>query len=234
MLVDPHRRLRSCHPVLRAALAVALCVWPAARAIAAPSPAELDNAETNVCAAQARLDQATAAALEARRGSTVPAEALTGRKIDDPARRGALQAKVDEATRSLQDRLVENSRRDLARYQTEHRRLTGREFNTAQCEPGGIQTRHQRAFEAEQQARTQARHAQMKASLPQTEQQMIAAFELERACRDKATLDQRPEAQPKPSEDELGRAGRRYASFVAQYERANGRPFDPALCRKPR
>ena len=118
------------HCVIAAAASSLLVFWSANAA--EPDPDTLDNAETNICAAQARLRAAMAGALEAR-AAPVPVEQLSGQKIADPGRRALLQQQLDSSIANAQEGLVNDARRDLLRYQSEYKSLTGTEFNAALC-----------------------------------------------------------------------------------------------------
>ncbi|MGH8265626.1 MAG: hypothetical protein ACRET4_19280 [Steroidobacteraceae bacterium] len=107
-------------------------------------PGVLDDAETNVCAAHSRLQQAMAAASEAR-SKSIPVEQLGGQPIDDPARRAFLEKSLTGIAVGAQDSLVKNSRDELARYQSEYTHLTGAEFDTALCRGGVWRNTHREA-----------------------------------------------------------------------------------------
>jgi hypothetical protein len=209
--------------------AIALAV-ASDQAAAQIDPGALDAAETNVCVAKTRVDAAVAGAAEARR-SSVPVEDLTGERIDDPARRQALQRSVDRVVVAGQDGLVASFRDELARAQAEHRRLTGSTFNTARC--NGAETRLSHTLAAERQ-----REAQMNAQVSRAVQQHEAGerayqeqMQVDTACTDRKALELPADVQARlfpPGYVNDARA--RYAAFTSAYQRRNGRPFDPAVC----
>ncbi len=202
-----------------------------ARAVGAVDidPARLDEAETNVCVANARLDGAVAGLTDAQRGGSVPVERLMNQRIDDPARRAALQRKVDGIMLGAQHSIVEAFRQDLAHAQDEHRRLTGADFNVALCRGSVIRTGHV-------QAAHKRRHEQQDAQLAQAARDQEAGtrelIAFQTACDDSKVLSVPPEAAarlfPAGYVDE---ARRRFTECATNYQRRNGKPFDPALCR---
>lgn len=201
-----------------------------ARAVTAVEidPTRLDNAETNVCVANTRLEGAIAGLADAQRGS-VPVEQLMNQRIDDPARRAALQRTVDGMVLGAQNSLVEGFRKDLARAQDEHRRLAGADFDIALCRGAEIRTGHTQAAHEERQAQQDAQLAQAIRDQEAGTQELIA---LHTACSDSKVLSVPPEAAARlfPA-GYVDSARKRFTEFTSTYQRRNGKPFDLALCR---
>lgn len=201
-----------------------------ARAVAAVEidPASLDEAETNVCVAYTRVEGAVAGLADAQRGS-VPIEQLMNQRIDDPARRAALQRTVDGMMLRAQNSLVEGFRKDLECAQDEHRRLTGSDFNVALCRGAEIRTGHAQAAHQRRQAQQDAQLAQAVRDQEAGTQELIA---LQTACSDSKVLSLPPEAAARlfPA-GYVDSARTRFTEFTSNYQRRNGKPFDPALCR---
>jgi hypothetical protein len=202
-----------------------------ARAVGAVDvdPARLDEAETSVCVANARLDGAVAGLTDAQRGGSVPVEQLMNQRIDDPARRAALQRTVDGMMLRAQNSLVEGFRKDLERAQDAHRRLTGSDLNVALCRGAEIRTGHAQAAHKRRQAQQDAQLAQAVRDQEAGTQELIA---LQTACSDSKVLSLPPEAAARlfPA-GYVDSARTRLTEFTSNYQRRNGKPFDPALCR---
>ena len=203
-----------------------------ARAVGAVDidPARLDEAETNVCVASARVDGAVAGLTDAQRGGSVPIEQLMNQRIDDPARRVELQRKVDGMMLGAQHSLVEAFRQDLARAQDEHRRLTGADFNVALCQGSVIRTGHVQAADRRRQEQQDAQLAQAVREQEAGTQELIA---FQTACNDSKVLSLPPEAAARlfPA-GYVDKARTRFTEFTTNYQRRNGKPFDQALCRE--
>lgn len=191
-------------------------------------PTRLDEAETNVCVANTRFEGAVAGLADTQRGS-VPVEQLMNQRIDDPARRAALQRTVDGMMLGAQNSLVEGFRKDLARAQDEHRRLTGADFNVALCRGAEIRTGHAQAAHKRRQEQQDAQLAQAVRDQEAGTQELIA---FQTACSDSRVLSVPPEAAARlfPA-GYVDNARTRFAEFTTNYQRRNGKPFDPALCR---
>jgi len=214
-------------PVPLAVLGFSLAL---ARAVAALEidPSRLDEAETNVCVANTRLEGAVAGLADAQRGS-VPVDQLMNQRIDDPARRAALQRTVDGMVLGAQSSLVEGFRKDLASAQDEHRRLAGADFDIALCHGAEIRTGHAQAAHKRRQEQQDAQLAQAVRDQEAGTQELLA---LHTACNDSKVLSLPPEAAARlfPA-GYVDSARTRFAEFTSKYQQRNGKPFDPALCR---
>jgi hypothetical protein len=191
----------------------------------------LDNAETNVCAAQVRLRAAMAGALDART-APVPVEQLSGQKINDPARRVVLQQQLDSSIASAQEGVVNDARRDLLRYQSEYKSLTGTDLNTALCNGALPRTTHRAAAERRRDEQMQAQSARMAQDVAAGQKQRQQFGELSAACDAKKVLDLPSEAAARlyPA-SYLEQVRQEYAQFTGAYQRQHGTAFDPSTCR---
>jgi hypothetical protein len=214
-----------------AAAAAAAAMWlsPAA-GVTPPSASELDNAEANICMAHSRLQGSVAAAVQDSRQS-IPIEQLAGR-IDNPMSRAQMQRELDNRVRQAQDQMVETNRRDLVRYQSEYRQLTGREFDTAQCDGVRVRVTHQLREQQQRQVAMSAQTARMSQALAAGEAYRQADIHMSEACDAKKALDVPPQAAARlfpPGYVEKSRQV--YSQFVSSYQREHGAPFDAARCR---
>jgi len=187
-------------------------------------PDQLDGAEDNVCGASSRLAGARAGLAEK---DTLPVEQLAG-PIDDPRRREFLQQKLDAGLESAQKSIVASQANDLARYQSEYKRMTGAEFNVALCGDTQRRIKRREAWESRRREEALQKHADLVVS---SEGDGIRAI-----CREKETMDGPPKdrAQAFTAEQlkdiqDGGRAA--YVRLVASYERSHHKRFEPALCR---
>jgi hypothetical protein len=215
----------------RAGVAIGVAVWLSPAAGQPPvSASELDNAESNICMAQARLQGSAAAAVQDSRQS-IPIEQLSGR-IDNPASRAQLQRELDKSLKQAQAQMVETDRQDLRRYQAAYRQLTGREFDTAQCNGPRPRVTHAMLEQQRRDADMDARMARAIQARATGEQQRQADLRLSAACDAKKALDVPPAAAARLfPPGYLDDARRVYSEFVSSYPREHGTPFDPAQCR---
>jgi hypothetical protein len=191
----------------------------------------LDNAETNVCAAQVRLRAPMAGALDART-APVPVEQLSGQKINDPARRVVLQQQLGSSIASAQEGVVNDARRDLLRYQSEYKSLTGTDLNTALCNGALPRTTHRAAAERRRDEQMQAQSARMAQDVAAGQIRRQQFGELSAACDAKKVLDLPSEAAARlyPA-SYLKQVRQEYAQFTGAYQRHHGTAFDPSTCR---
>jgi hypothetical protein len=208
-----------------------VALWLAQSAGAAPPGAsELDNAEANICSANARLQGSIAAAVQDSRQS-IPIEQLAGR-IEDPVSRARLQRELDSRVKQAQAQMVETNRRDLVRYQSEYRQLTGRDFDTGQCDGARVRVTHAQREQQQRQVAMNVQTARMSQVLAAGEAYRQADIRMSEACDAKKALDVPPQAAARlfpPGYVEKSRQV--YGEFVSSYQREHGAPFDPARCR---
>jgi hypothetical protein len=208
---------------------VALWLAQAARA-APPGASELDNAEANICMANARLRGSVAAAVQGNRQS-IPIEDLAGR-IDNPVSRARLQRELDSQVRQAQQQMVETNRRDLVRYQSEYRQLTGTEFNTAQCDGARVRVTHAVREQQRRQVAMAAQTTRMAQVLAAGEAYRQADIRMSAACDARKALDVPPQAAARLfPQGYIEKSRQVYGEFVSSYQREHGAPFDPSRCR---
>ncbi len=188
-------------------------------------PAELDNAETDVCRAAGLALAATAVLKELEKD--VPMEQLAGQKVDDPRRRAA-QSEMGAGIRSSQKNAEANAIKDLAKYQDVYRRLTGAEFDIGLCNDNQRRIARREAWEAKRREDQQRQWADRTVS--------NEADGVRTICKEKQSMDgpskelavHLPADQIKHIQTE-GRAN--YTLLVASYEKTYKKRFDPASCR---
>jgi hypothetical protein len=215
---------------LGALAAAGAALWLTQAAAEPPSASALDNAEANVCMATSRLQGSVAAAVQDSRQS-IPIEQLTGR-IDNPVSRAQLQRELDNRVKQAQNDMVETNRRDLIRYQAEYRQLTGREFDTGQCDGPRVRVTHAMREQQQRQLAMNAQTAKMSQVLAAGEAYRQADIRMSAACDAKKSLDIPPQAAARlfpPGYVEKSRQV--YGEFVSSYQREHGAPFDTARCR---
>jgi hypothetical protein len=201
--------------------------------VAGASPAgasDLDNAESNICMANSRLQGSVAAAVQDSRQS-IPIEQLAGR-IDNPVSRAQMQRELDNRVRQAQDQMVETNRRDLIRYQAEYRQLTGREFDSGQCSGGRPRVTHAMREQQQRQVAINAQTVKMSQVLAAGAAYRQADIRMSEACDAKKATEVPPQAAARlfpPGYVEKSRQV--YSEFVSSYQREHGTPFDTSRCR---
>jgi hypothetical protein len=218
--MDPRRRLP------RLALLLTLILGPAL-AMAGDSdvsPDVLDELERTICVSSSNW---TNALEEQAKRQSVSIEAVSGQKIDDPARREYLQQRLDAALTASQKKLTAELRRQYLESQQRYGKLVGHEFDLSRCGQTAYREQRRQAWEKEQQ---EAAMQQQADRLAGSEASMLGA-----ACRDLEIMKGPPaEARAAFTERDIellqGKAKENIERLFRSYEKRTGKRFDPARC----
>ena len=142
--------------------------------------------------ATSRLQGSVAAAVQDSRQS-IPVEQLAGR-IDNPVSRAQLRRELDNRVKQAQTERVETNRRDLIRYQAEYRQLTGREFDTGQCDGPRVRVTHAMREQQQRQVAMNAQTVKMNQMLAAGEACRQADIRMSEACDANKAMEVPPQA----------------------------------------
>lgn len=180
--------------------------------------------------ATSRLQGSVAAAVQDSRQS-IPVEQLAGR-IDNPVSRAQLQRELNNWVKQAQNEMVETNRRDLIRYQAEYRQLTGREFDTRQCDGPRVRVIHAMREQQQRQVAMNAQTVKLSQVLAAGEAYRQADIRMSEACDANKVMEVPPQAVARLLPPEYVEKSRQvYSEFVSSYQREHGAPVDTAHCR---
>lgn len=208
-----------------ASILVSMCISPAG---AAPplDGGRLDDVEGGICRETSGLKRAIAGAEEVRRESARLAQRM-GRGDETEQRQAFLRNEIAQRAVGAQDQIVADTRRSLLSYQGEYRRLTGKEFDLSLCNGSTVRVTHAMQAQQQKEQEWQANVAMTSRVLADGEAYRQALI----ACEDWKIMQQPAETVERWRPGYMQEARGRFSAFSSDYQRKNGKPFDPKSCR---